>query len=110
MKKLMWHISLWLLSIFCPIYSAFADKLYQIEMLVFEQSDKHSLEQEWWPENPGAPNLDNISPISFIPPIQLKKPTNAKILLHTAWKQPVGDKNQTPYIKIANQNNLEGQF
>ena len=42
--------------VLCPIHSAIADKLYQVEILVFEQADKHALGNEWWPENPGSPN------------------------------------------------------
>jgi hypothetical protein len=99
---------LFLFLVFCPIYPALADKLYQIEILVFEQPDKRALGEEWWPENPGSPNIDQATQTAFIAPAQLKKPGNVKILLHTAWQQPIGEKAQSPYIKIANQNELEG--
>ncbi len=94
--------------VFCPIYSALADKLYQIDLLVFEQPDKRALGEEWWPENPGSPNMNVAAPANFITPTHLKKPGNAKILLHTAWQQPIGEKSQSPYIKITNQGDLEG--
>lgn len=94
--------------VLCPIYPALADKLYQVELLVFEQADKRTLGDEWWPENPGSPNLTQASQPNVIPPKQLKKPGNVKVLLHTAWQQPVGEKSASSYIRISNQNDLDG--
>lgn len=97
-----------LFLVFYPIHSALADKLYQIDLLVFEQPDKRALGEEWWPENPGSPNMTLALPANFIAPTHLKKPGNVKILLHTAWQQTIGEKNQSLYIKLSNENDLEG--
>lgn len=88
------------------IYSALADGLYQVELLVFEQADKRGVEKEWWPENPGSPNLNaqHISP-TFIIPNLLKRPGNVTVLLHKAWQQPTGE---TTYLN--NQKDLEGMI
>jgi hypothetical protein len=89
----------------CPIYSALADKLYQIEILVFEQTDKRGLSEEWWPENPGSPIISQATSVNFTPPKLLKRPGNLPILLHKAWEQPIGSA-----IHLTNQKDLEGIF
>ncbi len=97
-----------ILLVFCPIHSALADKLYQIEIMVFEQANKQALGEEWWPENPGSPNLNQASQPNLVTPKQLKKPGNVKVLLHTAWQQPIGEKSASSYIRISNQNEVDG--
>lgn len=107
MKKYTRNILLLFLSL-CPIHSAIADKLYNIELMVFEQADKRALGNELWPENPGTPNLMTAYQPTFIAPKQLKRPGNVKVLLHTAWQQPISKKSASSYIRITNQNDLDG--
>lgn len=98
-------LTLLLFLVCCPIYSAFANKLYQIEILVFEQTDKRGLNEEWWPENPGSPIISQTTSVNFIPPKLLKRPGNLPVLLHKAWEQPIDS-----VIHLNNQKDLEGTF
>lgn len=101
-------LSIVILLVILPLSSALADKLYNIELMVFEQADKRALGDEWWPENPGSPNLNTANQPNFVSPKQLKKPGNVKVLLHTAWQQPIGEKSASSYMRISNQNDLDG--
>ena len=102
-------ISLFL--VLCPLFSmpalALADTLYEIELLVFEQSNQQALGEEWWPEQ--IAELPHATQPNFIPAKKLKKPAHATILLHTAWQQSIEPQKTSPdLIALCNQSNLSG--
>jgi len=96
-------------SLFLALYSlvVFADtpasasgniRQYQIEMIIYSQLNKQSLSEEQWPLINPARASDVPAPANFVPISQyflqnlassVNGNSNYKLLLHTAWIQPL---------------------
>lgn len=82
-----------LLALFTP--AAFAEGLYQVEMILVRQNAVPAITSPLAPEDwsAGAPRLakDDVRPISLADQAsRLQATPSYSVLLHKAWQQPVG--------------------
>lgn len=91
---------------------------YQIEIIVFSRAPKVTEQPEYWPEDPGRPELEGArqlgqvgaaDPYARLPKSDLKLDgaywslrgaAGLKPLAHLAWRQPVSSQGRTPPVYL----------
>jgi hypothetical protein len=92
---------------------------YQIEIIVFSRTPKVGEQPEYWPEDPGRPDLEGArqldrigaaGPYARLPKSDLKLDgaywslrgaAGLKPLAHLAWRQPISSPGRTPPVYLA---------
>lgn len=99
---------------------------YDIEVVVFRHLAETSGDAEWWPDDPGHPDVGDARALSDIPPLDtaattppdgprrlsadrltlsgivdaLEKNAQYSPLLHLGWSQPAAPRDDSPLIRI----------
>lgn len=93
---------------------------YNVELIVFRDTDPNAGSLETWPTDPGTPDwngslafntMDSIPPVPFqaLPPTseqlgdewtRLKRSKNYEPLLHVTWTQPALDRSMAQAVRI----------
>ena len=68
MKRL--FIALALITANAPLMAQEYDDWYEVELILFENLDPYALESERWPEEPGAPEMDDLIELTPLPQIE----------------------------------------
>ena len=100
-----------LLTLCAP--TAFADGLYQVEMLLVRQNDVPAVTSQFAPEDwrAGAPRLSKEAerpPVLTDEATRLEATPSYTVLLHKAWEQNLGE--QPVKVKITDGQEQFGQF
>jgi hypothetical protein len=100
--------ALLLLLLAWPALTAAAPRWFDLELLVFARAGPPSGD-EAWPEDPGLPDTAAaVPPARGNAPLRLtaaadrlRRQPGYSVLLHTAWRQPTGDRSRAPWVRLA---------
>ena len=68
MKRL--FIALALITANAPITAQEYDDWYEVELILFENLDPYALDSERWPQEPGAPKMDDLIELTPLPQVE----------------------------------------
>lgn len=97
-----------LLLLACPALVAAAEpRWFDLELLVFARDGPPS-GNEVWPQDPGLPDTTAaLPPAGGTAPLRLtaaadrlRRQPGYSVLLHTAWRQPTGDRSRAPWVRL----------
>ncbi|HFD32177.1 MAG TPA: hypothetical protein ENJ28_05655 [Gammaproteobacteria bacterium] len=120
------------LGLFSPLTQAEStdkpEKWYELEVIVFANTDKSLLETEEWPEKPGSPNIKHVLdlftptellfedldqiPMYYVEPLvpgednlntlvkKIQKAPEYQLLMHHTWRQTVSRQNTLPPVYL----------
>ncbi|MGA9852322.1 MAG: CsiV family protein [Gammaproteobacteria bacterium] len=101
-----------------PVSSIPAPNWYDVELIVFRNTDPQAGSLETWPANPGVPDWNSgvpmnpagsnlpymqLSPASFRMDYswrKLQRSSDYQPLLHIAWAEPAIDRASAPFVRI----------
>lgn len=104
----MTRCALLLLLLACPALVAAAEtRWFDLELLVFARAGPPS-GNELWPQDPGLPDTAAaVAPARGNAPLRLtaaadrlRRQPGYSVLLHTAWRQPTGDRSRAPWVRL----------